>query len=264
MTTFTCWRGRWAWVVFGLIAISVIGCRDSDPPRTHYRDLGPEGTLLLPAGSPKYAITDPRTPTADWYPFRDPAEEAEEPADADATGEGWKAEIEAELRELVADYNALAADKDIEELLAYHSEEQQEELKPIIEAGFTLAERLPQLAAAFEEKLPDHAERIASALAHLGDPGGKMLSVKSITVVDDNEATAKLSGGTLGSTCRFVVSDDEWFIEVPGAVDYAEMKSAADTTVTSCDGWLTALSSGEASAEEVLAQLEAMAETLGR
>ena len=61
-----------------------------------------------------------------------------------------------------------------------------------------------------------------------------------------------------------MVSDDEWFIEVPDAVDYAEMKSAADTTVASCDGWLTALSSGEASAEEVLAQLEAMAETLGR
>ena len=172
----------------------MIGCRDSDPPRTHYRDLGPEGTLLRPAGSPKYAITDPRTPTADWYPFRDPTEEAEEPADEDSGGEAWKAEIEAELRELIADYNALAADKDIEELLAYHSEEQQEELKPIIEAGFTLAERLPQLAAAFEEKLPDHTERITSALARLGDPAGKTLSVESITVVDDTHVARWYSG----------------------------------------------------------------------
>jgi hypothetical protein len=246
------------WVVFALIATSVIGCKDSEPVRPHYRDLGTEGTLLLPTGRPKYVIADLTAGTADWHPFREPTDEAEEAGDQDSDGEVAKDEVEAEIRELIADYNGIAADKDIEELLNYHIEEQQEGLKPVIEVGFTLAEKLPQLAAALEEKLPDDADRITAALARHGDPTGSLLFVESLTVVDDAEVTAELSGVALGSTCRFVVIEDEWFIEMPDAVDYAQIKQALDTVLASCDTWLTALSSAEGSAEEVLAQVEAI------
>lgn len=266
--TFTRRRSRWTWLILGLVAAGNIGCRDSDPPRPHYRDVGTGGTVLLPVPPPKYVITDPNAGTADWHPFRDPSEEPPEPEavdeDEESGGEASTEEIEAEIRELIADYNAIAADKDIEELLGYHLEEQQEALKPVLEAGFALLEKLPELASALEAKLPDRADRIAEVLAQLGDPGGDVLSVESLTVDDDTTVTAKLSGGVVGSSCRFVLIEDEWFVEMPDAVDYAVMKTVLEAARAGCDGWLAGLSSGEASAEEVLTQIETLEKTLGR
>ncbi len=258
----TRWRGQWIWLILGLVAAGNISCRDSDPPRPHYRDVGTEGTVLLPVPPPKYVITDPDAGTADWHPFRDPSEEPVE--GEESGGEASTEEVEVEIRELITDYNAIAADKDIEELLGYHLEEQQEALEPVLEAGFALLEKLHELASALEAKLPDRADRIAELLARLGDPGGDVLSVESLTVDDDTTVTAKLSGRVVGSSCRFVLIEDEWFIEMPDTVDYAMMKTVLEAARAGCDGWLAGLSSGEASAEEVLAQIETMEKTLGR
>ncbi len=51
---------------------------------------------------------------------------------------------------------------------------------------------------------------------------------------------------------------------MPDAVDYAVMKTVLEAARAGCDGWLAGLSSGKASAEEVLAQIETMEKTLDR
>jgi hypothetical protein len=227
---------------------------------------------LLPAGSPKYAIADAKVGTADWHPFRDPAERAAAPAeesdDQDVAGDEPAGEsgdeLEAEIRDLIADYNDVAVEKDVDEMLTYHREDQQDGIRPIIEAGFTLRDKLPNLLAALKDKLPDSGDRIAAAVALLGDPTGNVLAVESLSVVNDSELTAKLSGGVLGSTCRFVLIDDEWFIAIPDTVDLSALKPTLDTALAGFDEWVETLSGDEGSAEDVLVQIETLGEALGR
>ena len=241
-----------------VVALAGAACRDTDPPPTHYRDLGTDGTLLLPVSPPPYAISKVQNARADWYPFTEPSEMEAEARPGDDEDEAWKTEVEAEIRELIEQYNETASDRNVEDLLEYHVSEQSEALKPLLETSFSIAAKVTELGDGLREKLPDAADRIAGALAGFGDPSGDVFVVESLSVVSDTEVTAKLPGGGLSPTCRFVVVEDEWYIDMAG-VDTERTKPALDAALAGFDGWLQKLTSGELTAEDVLVQIEAAA-----
>ena len=253
------WRGRWCVLV--LIAIGGMSCRDTEPLPTHYCDLGTDGSPLPPTGSVWHnpAIA---TGQADWHPFRKPAvgEEAEPPApagDADAQG---NEEIEAEIRDLVNEYNEAVADGTTDDLLEYYVEEQHDTLRPWLDAAASLARKLTALREAFDRKMPEAEERIANAFTALGAATPRDLAIETITVVSDTEATGTVPAGAGSLTYRFVVVDEEWYIEVSRIEGLAALRPAIDVALATYDGWLESLQSGPAPPDSILAQLEAAAE----
>ena len=245
-------------VVFLCVALSGVGCRDTDPPVTHYGDLGTDGTLLLPVRSPPYAISKVDDAQADWHPVTDPDEQVEEEEeDADESeDETSTTETEAEIRELIEAYNEVAAERSMDDVLEYYLPEQQETLRPLLETSFNMAGKAAELAEALIQKLPDAEERIRAALAGVEGHASGVLVVESLSVVSDTEVMGPLAAGGLAPTCRFVVSDDEWFIEMPQA-DAGKTKPELDAALARFGGWLESLSSGGVSAEELLVQIEA-------
>jgi len=247
-------------IVFMCVTLSGVGCRDTDPPPTYYGDLGTDGTLLLPVPSPQYAISKVDDAQADWHPVAKPGERVEEEAEEEDVDESEDetstTETEAEIRELIEAYNELAAERSMDDLLEYYVPEQQETLRPLLETSFNIAEKVAELADALTAKLPDAEERIRAALAGAGGSPSGVLVVESLNVVSDTEVTGPLAAGGLAPTCRFVVSDEEWFIEMPQA-DAAKTKSELDAVLARFSGWVESLSSGGVSAEELLVQIEA-------
>lgn len=225
---------------------------------------------MLPVPPPKYVLTSAQVGTADWYPFRDPTQAPPDPEldrgedDEDLSAEAPPAEeVEQEIRELVAGYNSLAEERDLEGVLGYYIEAQQETLRPVVEAAFALADKIPELAAALEAKLPERADDVGRVLSALRASAGPAISLKAVTAGDDDSANAELSGGVMGTRCRFLVIDDEWYIEFPDVAP-AGAKAALAAALATCDGWLAALAADEPPAEEILAQIEAAEEALGR
>ena len=253
------WRGPWCVLV--LVAIGGMGCRDTEPLPTHYRDLGTDGSPLPPTGSVWH---DPAIAAgqANWHSFREPAvgEDAESPAptgDADAQG---NEEIEAEIRDLVDDYNEVAADGTTDELLEYYVEEQHDTLRPWLDAAASLAQKLTALREAFDQKMPEAGERIANAFTALGASTPRELAIETITVVSDTEATGTVPAEAGFLTYRFVVVDEEWYIEVLQIEVLAALRPAIEIALATYDGWLENLQSGQAPPDSILAQLEAAAE----
>lgn len=252
--------------IFSGIVLSASSCRDTEPPPAHARDLGTGGHTLLPTDS-SWRNPAVATGQADWHPFRDPTlGEGEEPgstprpgAEAVAGTEDFDAEeVEVEIRELIDGYNLDVADATTDVLLDYYVEGQRETLRPWLEAGTSLEEKLAGLRAGLDEKLPDAKQRIESAFATLGGSSGRALIVDAVNVVSDTEAMVTVGGG--GMTYRFVVDEDEWFIEIQQIEMLAALSPAIDASLAIFDQWLQGLQSGQIPSETVLAQIEAAAE----
>ncbi len=249
-----------------LVAITGVGCGDTEPPPPYERDLGDEGTVLLPTDS---VWQDPGIAkgTADWHPFREPGTEpgagraAAEAAEAAPAG---SAQTESEIREMVADYNDFVAEATADELLDYYVEAQHDVLRPHLEAAITLTAKLDQFCKALEEKQPDAKDRIAQAFEIIASTHTARLPLESITVVSESEAAGKLATRPNPRTCGFSLVDDEWFVELRDLRPYAEIKPAIDATSALYDGWAQALNSGQASAQEALAALEQVATVLSQ
>lgn len=248
------WRFRTILASLAILA-ATLGCRKAEPPMAYNRDLGDDGTTLLPVASPwkETALKDGR---ADWHPFREPG--AEEPQAAETTEEppaGDAGETEAEVRDLIAEYNELIDGAAVDDLMEFFASDQRDALKPAIESALAANEKLSKVTAALEAQLPDAGDRIANAAKTVRMRAGVGLSIESITVVSEDEATAKLAGG-FAPGCTLRLLDDVWYIALAGAPDFADLKQSTSAFAQTCDTWLTSLESDEAAAETVLSQME--------
>lgn len=268
-------RKQW---FFGLPLFTTLilcaACRDTDPPPSHYRDLGDgAGTILLPAASVRLDA-NLKDGKATWRPFREPGSEdpdqdatasrgsgddAGNADSADSTGNIGKTDkIEAEIRELLVEFNEIAADGTTADLLEFFVEDQQDAVSQWLEAEVVIATKLGELRAALAEKLPDQADRIASAFAPIEAITGRDLVMETLEVVSETEVVGQRPPGAPLPTCRFIIVDDEWYMEFPGLTDFASVKPILDASLSGFDALVKALADGILPAEQVLTQLDAI------
>ena len=255
-----CWLGG---CVLLPVVIVGMGCRDAEPPPAHNRDLGGDREPLMPTAS-VWQDPDIAKGQAQWHAFREP-EAAPAPAEGETTPDAAPADagdVEAEIRELIDEYNELAAETTVDgvdDLLDYYVEDQHDTLRPWLEAAVSLPDKLERVREALGQKLPVEKERIVAAFSKLKDPSGLELVVESVTVVRDQEATVRLPAGSPISTYRFVIVDEEWYMEIPEIQKLAALKPVLDRAVAISDGWLQGLESGQAAPQQVLQQIEVWA-----
>ncbi|MCH7592545.1 MAG: hypothetical protein IH989_07195 [Planctomycetes bacterium] len=243
-----------------VLLLAATGCRETEPPPTLFQDLGTDGSPLLPT-FPVWKTAAIADGQADWHAFREPAGEPELGDDGGSTSGGEapgiaKAEIEAEIREVIAEFNEVVRTGAADDILEYFVAEQADALEPIVETTFATQDVIQQLQGAFDAKLPDAADRSESAtnaiLAELSlELKGETLNVKSDTEVD-----VGVKGGVISQTYRFVIVDDEWYIEVPEAERFAELGPALDRGLQFYREMLESVRSGAGPAEERLKEME--------
>ena len=253
-------RHRWCWCIPALALMMVTGCRDTAPPPAFNRDLG-DDTILLPPVRSTPQNPELREGTAEWFEFSKFEAEDEEIAEAEG-GEEEVGEVEAEIRELIAEYNELVADRDLEEFLQYHVEEQHETVKALFEAETAMMAKFAELRSLLEEKMPEGQDRVAALFDRLEAKSKEGLVVESLTVVSDVEVTGTLTRGGLAPTCRFLVVDDEWYIEIPGLPNAAQLGPILAMTTTALDTLVQGLESGQLPPEQVLGQVETIVQTM--
>ena len=255
-------RAWWTVIAVGLFVLAVVGCRDSDPPPTFYRNLGTQDVPLLPAASVIHDVSLAKG-SADWVPFRELAEvEAGTPSEDGRPSGSWNAETETEIRELVKEYNELVAERDIDELMVYHLDSHQETVKSWYEVRFALLDKVAEVRTALTGALPDSHARIEQAFARLKTASAS-LSVDTLTVESEELVVGKLAGGGMAPMCRFVIVDDEWFIDLPSFPEtFAQRKPVLDGRISMIDSLKQRLKTGSVAAEQVLTALEAVSASL--
>lgn len=258
--------------ILTLFTIGGIGCRDTDPPPAHFRDLGTDSVPLLPTASVRQnpAIAGGQ---ADWHPFREPStvptaaatprtsegEDRQDSKQIEGDDRQDSKQIEAEIRELIEEYNEVVADGTVDDLLDYYVEQQHETIRPFIESAAALAETLEQIRSELEAKMPEATDRIATVFGVLESRVRLKPVLDAITDVTDTAATGKMSGDSLDSTYRFLVVDEAWYIELQNPEDLSQLRSALDDVVSAYRGWLQDLQAGQAPPEDILQKLETRA-----
>jgi hypothetical protein len=195
-----------------------------------------------------------RSGSAEWLDFPElraeaKSDAAELPADADG-------EVETEIRGLITEYNELLAERALEDLLEYHVENQQDTIAELYRAVFAVVDELADTQTAFDESLPDSADRVAELFGRLEGAAGAQLAVDALEVVNDEEVGGRLPAGAMTARCRFVIIDEEWYIEYPQLPQPAEVSARLDRITAAMSQWREALDAGERPAEEVLGEAE--------
>lgn len=247
--------------VLVLAPLGLTGCREPDPPDPYDRDLGTDGTVLLPTAS-VVTIAEIAQGQADWTDLRDPS--AAPPAGQDQRGDQpdtttANAAVEEEIRDLVDEYNEVVADAEasVDDLLDYYVDEQRPALKPVLEAGRTIRETLQALRSELETKKPDESRRIASTWAALETSVAPDLKVDSLVVISDTEVTATMARGSLIAAYRFVIVENEWYLQVPNAEILTQLLPVVVKQATAFAGLLEGLKAGTTSPDEALQDVEA-------
>lgn len=243
-----------------ILLLAATGCRETEPPPTHFKDLGTDGAPLLPT-SPVWKTAAIAEGQADWHPFREPASEPEVDDDDGSTpGDGApgvaNTEIEAEIREVIAEFNEVVRTGATEEILEYFVAEQVDALEPIVDATFATREVLQQLRIELDTMLPDAAERSENATNAILADMSLELQNETLDVKSDTEVNVSVNGGVISQTYRFVIVDEEWYIEVPGAEALPELGPALDRGLQHYREMLESVRSDAGSAEERLKELE--------
>lgn len=260
-------RKGWCVGVAGLSVISLAACRDVEAPPVYYQDLGTEGEILVPTASvwTNAAIAQGQ---ADWHAIPEPRVEAatEAPAEAEReAGPGEEPASEAEIRQMVADFNQVAEEGSVEDFLDYFVEEQHGALRPLFESAIQLRAGLSDLRKGLSERLPDARERIQKALVMLKSGVALRMTVDSLSVASESEVNGRLTGLAPASAgemnVRFSLQDDVWYMELPQIEAFV---SATTTSVTaareSLTTWLDELRAGETPPEVILTRVESVAE----
>jgi len=250
-------RAWWTGKAVGLLVLAVVGCRDTDPPPTLYRNLGSQDVPLLPVASVIHDVSLAEG-SADWVPFRKMGkDEAGTPSEDGGPSGSSTEETETEIRDLLKEYNELVAERDIDELVVYHLDSHQETVKLWYGVRFALLDKVADVQTALNSALPDSQARIEQAFAPLKTASAG-LSVDTLTVESEELVVGKLAVGGVAPMCRFVIVDDEWFIDLPDFPEtFAQRKPVLDGMMSMIDALKQGLESGTVAAEQVLGQLEA-------
>lgn len=245
------------------LIIAAAGCRDTEPPPTRFEDLGAEGKPLVPT-APVWTNPAIASGQADWYPFRDPTAEPVESVDdagtsAERDQEAASGQVETEIRELVEEYNEVVRDGAVDEILEYFVAEQAAALKPVAEAVLASFDIIGKLGTELKTKLPGETERIDSATSYLLSTMTLEIKIDSVTVQSDTEATVTVGSGAMNESYRFIIIDDDWFMEVPGAETLGQLAPVLTLGVNTYREVLDGLQAGQIPPESALEQLETAA-----
>lgn len=250
-----------------IMGMAAVGCRETEPPPTHFEDLGTDGSPLLPT-SPVWQKAAIAGGQAEWHPFRDPAiEPTLEEEDGDDEEDDAKTatdgdEVETEIRALIDEFNELVDEATADEILEYFVVEQAEALKPIVEAASATTETLEFLQGELGARLPDAADRINNAMSKILADMSLALRVSSVNVKSDTEVDVSVDGGVIAQDYRLVIVDEEWYIEVAEADELGKLASALDAGLKYYRNMLEGVGSESVPAEDGLKALEAAASKL--
>ena len=254
----TGWLASWT----ACAMLAAIGCKDADPPRSYYEDLGTNGHALLPTSSAwlDAAVVDGK---AEWHPFREPSDEVPTSADAPdgsaatVAGAAPNAELEADIRALVVEYNDLFGDATVDEILEYYVDSQRDAVRPLLEAAEKITDSVASLREKLEADLPDAGDRIDAALKTLESEKPGSLSLGEMTAESESLVIAKALGNSLMPTCRFRLIGEDWFIEIPNVEVVSELKTSLDAAGAGFAAMIQGLEDGTLTAQAVLEQIEA-------
>ena len=251
----------------------VPSCRETEPPLTHFQDLGDEGVALLPTASTwqNPAIADG---TAEWQPFRplDPNEQGDggpNAGSAPSTAKAASSRTEIDIREMVDEYNAMVAEGAAEEdILEFFTESQRPKLKQVRNAVNAFRGKLSELRAALVQQSPKGGQAVDQLLDQMATLEKLPLTVDSITVESETVASGKLSAAEAGLSLpgmsrdiRFVYADEYWFIDLPAIETLAGMVPMMQGALPQFDALIQGIQGGQMSADAVIQQLNTLAQS---
>jgi flagellar biosynthesis/type III secretory pathway chaperone len=228
------------------------GCKEQEPNPTIPVELVADSSVkvLLPVKSTWYHTPYNRGDTANWIDFRSPEEEPE--------AGGQAAGAEGEIRAMIDEYNEVAAAMDFEELILYHVESQQDELKALFDASKPLIAKLEELEQVIAEKLPDKKDELGEKFAALRGSASNKQTLEDFQQVSETEATGRLSQGQQGWQVRFQNVEDEWFIELVDMEMISQVQTGMTMLSNGLDQLLPAIKNDTMPAEMFVQQLEMM------
>ncbi len=236
-------------LLLGLMTVAP-GCAEENTGDLSNRDLGTADRALVPTG---LTFTDAAVVkgSAQWQKLREP--NFDHVADAKHSAHGAGDEMDAgepkdavesaevvELRELVADYNAVVAEENFEDLVGFFVESQVEAAEKLVQVVPGLAGKLLELNAALPEPNAELSKSVESiALTKLFH-----LDVGSITMVSDSSATGEVTKASGGGVVKFVVEEEEWYFEHPLVASVAGSLAELEQGMGALDLAITAIKSG--------------------
>jgi len=239
-----------------LVAVVLaVGCREEPAEPSLNRDLGDETRTLMPTRM-TLANPDVNKGSASWLDLRVPSfarHDAAPEGAGEASGGGADAsepEYAEDLRNLIADYNALLADGDYSELPGFFASSQADEVERLTGALPEVTMKLQELNEALPE--PDPALQAAvDAMAV-----GKLLKVEAGTIRAESDGVASADIVNLpGARIRFVLEDGEWYIEHP--IVAAAGDALSQLNVAALDEAIAGVKSGELTGDALTARIDA-------
>ena len=243
-----------------ILILAITGCRETEPPPAHFQDLGTDGSPLLPT-TPVWKTAAIAHGQAEWYPFRAPSTEPEVEHDSaslngDGSPIGGNPEIEAQIRDVITEFNEVAGTGTPDDILEYYVEEQVETLKAIVETILATRAVLQDLKREFDNKLPAAAVRSENATKAILAELSLELKGETLSVKNDSEVGVVVEGGAISKTYRFIIVDEEWYLEAQGLDGPTELGAALDLGLQYYREMLESARSGADQAEERLKELE--------
>jgi len=241
------------------------GCRDTQPVQSQDGNLGTEERPLLPPAATAWMNPALKEGKADWQPFREPKSESQPASERAADGSGDEPGTapdtaaptgpEAAIRAMVDDYNELVAEQKLDDLLDFFVEAQVDAAKDSVEKRAAAMAKLVEVRQSISSKLPDEADRIAAAFKSLEAVVGPQIELSSLSVISPTEATGTTVIFKDRPTYRFVLVDQDWYIEIP-AESLEGMLAALTSIAPYLDRWKGELAAGQPDATTVLADME--------
>lgn len=257
-------------------AISLPACKEREPQPTHPGDIGDDRVLLPPPG----AWHDPAVVKgqADWHPFKkiEPAGTEKSADEKPAGREGAAAKhldpaIEKEIRDLLADYNALITKENYKEASAFFIKGQADTVAQLAEQLPNVATKLKDLAAA----LPERKETIEKLADELAPKNALKLDLAALSTGNDKEAAGTLSRvpplsilpespapAELPRDIRFVVEGDVWSIDWPVVAKVQKGASRLSEWLGELDAVIADAKSGKVTVETLKDRLPNLAANL--
>lgn len=254
-----------------MIAIAT-GCREQEPLPSHHFDVGDGQTVLLPTAS---AWVNPKVTggRADWVEMREPdfgevlADDSkalamqDDDSDAASTVAGGS-EIEAELRDLIAEYNDLVDDEKFDDVIEFYIPDQADTVEKMIKAIPAMTEKFKELQAV----LPESSEQLDTMLAAFTLKKELRLDVDQINVISEKMATGNLKDtpetASLPASLkqiRFTYDGEYWFIDVPVLNLVKMMLPLLDQSKSGVDELVAGIKSGDITGAEITAKVAEMA-----
>lgn len=175
-------------------------------------------------------------------------------------------EIEAELREVVTEFNEVAAEGDFDALLDFFVESQHDTLTELGKTAKELSGKVDALLDALESKAKGSKDSLSDFLAFSKRAASINLNIERYNIASENEAVGILATTQdrpgVANEVLFTIVDDEWYLEIPALDQMMAALPALEANATLFDKLTSQIKSGKVPASAVVKQLKKMAKSL--